>query len=312
MKYAFIFPGQGSQAQGMGKDFFDSFSIAKECFEQASDILKKDMQKLLFQDNEELHQTQWTQPSIFLVSFIAHQIFQSQFPLTPEMGLGHSLGEISALGIAGGIDFQNAIKLTHLRGQMMMEVCQDKDAGMMAVIGLQSEVLESFTQEQREHHQEIWCANYNGEDQIVLAGKKADLIQNQESLKKLGAKRVVLLPMSVASHCPILEGMCGDFEDLLEEMLKEQSLYPIISNTTTQSYQTKQEAKHLLSKQLISPVLYQQSIRLIDPKIDGYIEFGHGNILSGLNRRLGAKPTLNIKDPQSLQESIASLQKEDK
>lgn len=311
MRYAFIFPGQGSQAQGMGKDFFDSFLVAKECFEQASDLLKKDINKLLFQENDELNQTQWTQPAIFLISFIAHKIFQSEFPLLPVAGLGHSLGEISALSTAQGLSFEHAIKLTHLRGQMMMQACEGKEAGMMVVMGLKSEVLESFTQEQREKaHQEIWCANYNGEDQIVLAGKKADLIQNEEKLKSLGAKRALLLPMSVASHCPMLESMRQDFEALLEELLEEKCVNPIISNATTQAYQTKQEAKKLLSKQLISPVLYRQSIQSLNEKVDGFIEFGHGNVLSGLNKRLGTKTTLNIKDSQSLKESITILNKE--
>lgn len=311
MKYAFIFPGQGSQAQGMGKDFFDSFLIAKEYFEQASDLLKKDMNKLLFQENEELNQTQWTQPAIFLISFIAHKIFQSEFPLLPVAGLGHSLGEISALSTAQGLSFENGIKLTHLRGQMMTQACEGKEAGMMVVIGLKSEVLESFTQDQRtQHKQEIWCANYNGEDQIVLAGKKADLAQNEEKLKNLGAKRALLLPMSVASHCPMLESMRKDFESLLEELLEDKCVNPIISNATTQAYQSKQEAKKLLSEQLVSPVLYKQSIQFLNEKIDGFIEFGHGNVLNGLNKRLGAKTTLNIKDSQSLKESIAVLNKE--
>lgn len=311
MRYAFIFPGQGSQAQGMGKDFFDSFLIAKEHFEQASDILKKDMNKLLFQENDELNQTQWTQPAIFLVSFIAHRIFQSEFPLLPVAGLGHSLGEISALSTAQGLSFENAIKLTHLRGQMMMRACERKEAGMMVVIGLKSEVLESFTQEQRtQNNQEIWCANYNGEDQIVLAGKKTDLAQNEEKLKNLGAKRALLLPMSVASHCPMLEGMRKDFESLLEELLEEKCVNPIISNATTQAYQNKQEAKKLLSEQLVSPVLYKQSIQSLNEKVDGFIEFGHGNVLNGLNKRLNTKATLNIKDSQSLKESITILNKE--
>lgn len=269
------------------------------------------MTKLLFQGGEELNQTQWTQPAIFLISFIAHRIFQSEFPLLPIAGLGHSLGEISALSTAGGLSFENAIKLTHLRGKMMTQACEGKDAGMMVIIGLKSDVLESFAQKQRsEENQEIWCANFNGEDQIVLAGKKADLAQNEDKLKALGAKRALLLPMSVASHCPILESIKEEFENLLEEFLEEKCVNPIISNATTEAYQTKKEAKKLLAEQLVSPVLYKQSIQALNEKVDGFIEFGHGNILSGLNKRLGAKNTLNIKDAQTLKESISILNKE--
>lgn len=182
---------------------------------------------------------------------------------------------------------------------------------MMVVMGVKAEVLESFTQERREReHQSIWCANYNGGDQIVLAGKKADLAQNEEKLKSLGAKRTLLLPMSVASHCPMLEEMRGEFEELLGEMLEAQCVNPIISNVTTEAYQSKEEAKKLLSRQLISPVLYQQSIQSINEQVNGFIEFGHGNVLGGLNKRLGVKTTLSIRDPQTLKESINLLSKE--
>lgn len=306
-KYAFIFPGQGSQAQGMGGDFYRSFSIAKECFEQASDLLQKDMTKLLFEENDEINQTQWTQPSIFLVSYIAHKIFQSEFPLSFQLGLGHSLGELSAVSIAGGLSFENGIKLTHLRGKMMTQVCEGKDAGMMVIVGLEDEILESWSKQARERGREIWCANYNGDGQIVLAGRKKDLSESEAEIKALGAKRAMLLPMSVASHCPMLEEMRGEFEGLLEEMLIDSFCSPILSNATNELYSTKQDAKKLLSQQLIAPVFYKQGIRKIDESVDGYIEFGHGNVLKGLNKRLSAKPTLSISDSQTLKESIEIL-----
>ncbi|MCE3047638.1 ACP S-malonyltransferase [Helicobacter kayseriensis] len=306
-KYAFIFPGQGSQAQGMGGDFYRSFSIAKECFEQASDLLQKDMTKLLFEENDEINQTQWTQPSIFLVSYIAHKIFQSEFPLSFQLGLGHSLGELSAVSIAGGLSFENGIKLTHLRGKMMTQVCEGKDAGMMVIVGLEDEILESWSKQARERGREIWCANYNGDGQIVLAGRKKDLSESEAEIKALGAKRAMLLPMSVASHCPMLEEMRGEFEGLLEEMLIDSFCSPILSNATNELYSTKQDAKKLLSQQLIAPVFYKQGIRKIDEGVDGYIEFGHGNVLKGLNKRLSTKPTLSISDSQTLKESIEIL-----
>lgn len=306
-KYAFIFPGQGSQARGMGGDFYHSFSIAKECFEQASDLLQKDMTKLLFEENDEINQTQWTQPSIFLVSYIAHKIFQSEFSLSFQLGLGHSLGELSAVSVAGGLSFENGIKLTHLRGKMMAQACEGKDAGMMVVVGLEDEPLESWSKQARERGSEIWCANYNGDGQIVLAGRKKDLSESEAEIKALGAKRAMLLPMSVASHCPMLEEMRGEFEGLLEEMLIDSFCSPILSNATNELYSTKQDAKKLLSQQLIAPVFYKQGIRKIDESVDGYIEFGHGNVLKGLNKRLSTKPTLSILDSQTLKESIEIL-----
>lgn len=306
-KYAFIFPGQGSQAKGMGEDFYRSFSVAKEHFEQASDILKMDMCKLLFEENEDLNQTQWTQPAIFLVSYIAHKIFQTEFPLMPVFGMGHSLGEISAVSATDGLSFENAIKLTHLRGKLMAQACEGKDAGMMVVVGLEDERIESYVKEAREAGKEIWCANYNGDGQIVLAGKKVDLDSSSEEIKSLGAKRALLLPMSVASHCPLLESMCEEFSSLLDDLLEDSLISPVVSNATMESYASKKEAIKQLTQQLVSPVFYKQSVRKIDKSIDGYIEFGHGNVLKGLNKRLSSKPTLSVCDTQSLKESIEFL-----
>lgn len=307
--YAFVFPGQGSQAQGMGKDLYQSFSIAKELFECASDALKKDMKSLLFESNDDLNQTQWTQPAILLVSYVAYQVLQSELPLVPKIALGHSLGEISAVSVSKGLEFADAIKLTHLRGKMMAEACEGKNAGMMVVVGLQDAIVEDLAKRLRAEGKEIWCANYNGDGQIVLAGKKADLRDAESELKSLGAKRALLLPMSVASHCPILEEMRGEFENLLETMLKESFSNPILSNATNALYTQKTEAKELLSKQLVSPVFYKQGIVKMDGELDGFIEFGHGGVLKGINKRLSTKPTLSIADVQTLKEGIEFLRK---
>ncbi|WP_104697025.1 MULTISPECIES: ACP S-malonyltransferase [unclassified Helicobacter] len=307
MNYAFIFPGQGSQCIGMGKDFYDNFNIAKELFQVASDILKIDMTKLCFEENEQINQTQYTQPAIFLVSYIAHSILQQESPLLAKLALGHSLGEISAVSVANGIDFEDTLTLTHQRGILMQKACEGKDAGMMVIVGLEDSVLEQFCQKQRDNGKSIWCANYNGDGQVVLAGKKADLSALESELKTLGAKRALLLPMSVASHCPLLNDMIDDFSKLIEPMLKDEFSLPVISNTTTNSYSKKQEAIELLSNQLTKPVLYKQSILKIDSEIDAYIEFGCGNVLKGLNKRLSSKNTFSITDTSSLKDFLATL-----
>lgn len=307
MKYAFIFPGQGSQAKGMGKDFYDNFAIAKELFERASDALGFDMKHLLFEENDKLDLTQYTQPAIFLVSYIAHSVLQNEHPLSPILSMGHSLGEVSAVSVAGGASFESALKLTHQRGGLMAKACEGQDAGMMVIVGLADNVLEEFCATQREKGKKIWCANYNGDGQVVLAGSKSDLSSLEAEIKALGAKRALLLTMSVASHCPLLQSACGEFEALLEECLEPKMNNPILSNASLELYEDKQKAKNLLTQQLVMPVLYKQSIQKISNEIDAFIEFGNGSVLKGLNKRLSDKPTYSISDVATLKESIANL-----
>jgi len=267
------------------------------------------MKSLLFVENDKLNQTKYTQPAIFLVSQIAHTIFQQESPLNPALSLGHSLGEISALCVAGGIGFSDGIKLTNKRGEMMQKACEGKEASMMVIVGLSDKTVEEACESFRREGKSIWCANYNGEGQIVLAGKKSDLEVGEEVFKSIGAKRVLMLAMSVASHCPLLEPMCADFKQILKDTLLDNFSVPIISNATTNPYQNKPDAMHLLTSQLTAPVLYKQSILKIDKDIDMYIEFGHGSVLKGLNKRLSDKPTLCVSNVETLKQAIASISK---
>lgn len=303
MKIGFIFPGQGSQAINMGKDFYDNYDIARELFDIASDILNINMKNLLFESNDNINKTQFTQPSILLVSYISYILFNKQNKTIPTFALGHSLGEITANVIAGGISFDNAINLVYKRGELMQKACEKIDAGMAVVIGLDDNILEDFCHNQKN----IWYANYNSDGQSVLAGSKQALLKAEEILKKLGAKRFLMLPISTASHCPLLDNICDEFKNILDSVLLNDFTCEIISNATMESYKTKDKALELLTMQLVKPVLYKQSIRNNESRIDCFIEFGHGNVLKGLNKRLSKKPTYCISDIASLESTLNEI-----
>ncbi|XPV69467.1 MAG: ACP S-malonyltransferase [Halarcobacter sp.] len=306
-KVAFIFPGQGSQSVGMGKDFFENSTIAKEMISEASKRLNINFEKLLFEENDDLSKTEFTQPAILLVSSIANAIFKDKCDIQPEFVLGHSLGEFSALVAAGGLDYLDGIELVNKRGQFMNEACAGGGAGMMALVGLDDETVEKICAEQRAAGKQVWPANYNMDGQLVLAGIKADLESLVDTFKEAGAKRAIVLDMSVASHCELLTSAVENLKPYLEEYLKDE-FSPIISNVTAESYTTKDEAIELLSSQLTSPVKYKQSIAANADKVDLFIEFGNGIVLKGLNRKIcKGTPTINVSDMASLEKVLEEL-----
>ncbi len=305
MKAGYLFPGQGSQALGVGEDFFSASTLAKEMFEEASEAIKTDFKKLLFEPNDKLNETEFSQPAILLVSAISHKLLGDVFP--SSLSLGHSLGELTALYSVGALDFADAIKLVHERGLLMKKACARKDAGMMAVIGIDQDKLKTLVDGFLAEKKEIYLANINNQSQIVLAGKKQDLSSVQGVLKENGAKRALLLPMSVASHCPILSSAVEPFGKLLEQSVRDEFKTPIISNVTAKPYDDKKSACELLCSQLTSPVEYVKSIEYAQSKSEIFIEFG-GKVLSGLNKRITKKPTYSITDMKSL-EILANLQK---
>ncbi len=305
-KVAFIFPGQGSQTVGMGKDFFENSDMAKEMIANASKRLGIDFEQLLFEENDNLGKTEFTQPAVLLVSCIANEIFKSQCDIKPEFVLGHSLGEFSALVSAGALDYLDAIELVHKRGLFMNEACAGGGAGMMALVGLDDKAVEDICTAQRANGKQVWPANYNMDGQLVLAGIKADLESLVDTFKETGAKRAIVLDMSVASHCELLRSAVENLKPYLEEYLKDEFI-SVVSNVSTKKYSSKDEAIELLASQLVSPVKYKQSIVAVEDEVDMFIEFGNGIVLKGLNRKITKKPTSNVSDMASLEKVIGEL-----
>jgi [acyl-carrier-protein] S-malonyltransferase len=300
MKLGLLFPGQGSQFVGMGKDFYENSEKAREMFEIASDAIKVDFKKLMFEENEDLNKTEFTQPAILLYSAVAYELFKDNKDFEYNFSLGHSLGEFSALYSAGALDLADAIRLVHERGKLMNEAFKDKVGSMMVVLGLDDEKVEKIC---KNSNLQVWPANYNSDGQIVIAGIREDLEKLEPALKEAGAKRVMLLNMSVASHCPLLESATEPLKELLDNYLKN-SFKPVVSNVTAKKYSTKQEALELLPIQLTKPVLYKQSVKNYEDEADMFIEFG-GKVLMGINRKITKKKTIPITDMQSLEKALS-------
>ena len=307
VKCAFLFAGQGSQAMGMGKDFFENSEVAKQMVAEATERTGIDFEKLLFEENDDLGQTEFTQPAILLVAVIAHRLFSDATGIKPTLTMGHSLGEFSALVASGALDAIDAVELVNLRGKLMAEACSKQEVGMMVSLGLSDEVVEQICQDQRDVGLQVWAVNYNADGQIVIAGIKKDLEVLAPILKEAKAKRAILLDMSVASHCPLLESASAPLAEKLQEMIKDEFIAPVISNVTAESYRTKADALELLPKQLVLPVKYKHSMANIDADIDCYIEFGQGNVLKGLNRKATKKPHFNVSDMASLEATIEAV-----
>jgi [acyl-carrier-protein] S-malonyltransferase len=307
VKCAFLFAGQGSQSLGMGKDFFENSEVAKAMIADASSRTGINFEKLLFEENDDLGQTEFTQPAILLVATIAHKLFTDAMDIKPTLTMGHSLGEFSALVASGALDAVDAVELVNLRGKLMAEACSKQEVGMMVSLGLKDEVVEKICQEQREAGLQVWAVNYNADGQIVIAGIKKDLELLAPILKEAKAKRAILLDMSVASHCPLLESASAPLAEKLNEMIKDEFTAPVISNVTANAYSTKAEALELLPQQLVLPVKYKHSMANIDDEVDCYIEFGQGNVLKGLNRKATKKPHFNVSDMASLDATIEAI-----
>jgi len=305
-KIAYIFPGQGSQRIGMAKELYEAYQAPKEIFEEASEAVKIDFKKLMFEENENLGKTEFTQPAILLASLTAQKLFENAMPIKPIFAFGHSLGEFSAVASVGALSLSNAVFVVHERGKLMSKACNE--AGMMVVLGLADKILEDLVGDLQKKSKKVWCANYNTDGQVVIAGLKKDLCECKLLFKKQGAKRVILLDMSVASHCPLMQSAAMPLAEILREKLEDNFLSSVISNVNAKKYKNKAEALDLLPKQLISPVLYKQSVLAHEEEVDMFIEFG-GSVLSRINKKITKKPTFSVSMPQDLEVILEEIGK---
>ena len=287
--FSVIFPGQGSQLVGMGKDFFDKFDLVKKLFKEADDALEINLSKIIFEGpKDNLDLTINTQPAIFLISYSIFKIVTEEFNIDLKKAkyfAGHSLGEYSALSSAGYLSFSETIKLLRTRGDAMQNAVPKGEGGMLAVLGSTVEVLEKIILENKDNIT-VEIANDNSVGQIVLSGKKNDLEKLIEILKSNNIKNIKL-PVSAPFHCKLMNNATQIMKEEIEKKNFQDSKKILISNVTANEISNKEELKRLLIEQIEKRVRWRESvINMINNGVNHFIEIGPGKVLSGLVKRI--------------------------
>jgi [acyl-carrier-protein] S-malonyltransferase len=283
-KKAFIFPGQGSQYIGMAKDLFEKSVEAKEMIRTADDILGVNLSYIMFNGPEdELKQTQFTQPAIFLHSVILASVMRT---IDADAAAGHSLGEYSAYVASGTIQFHEAVKLVRARGVAMQEAGDQNKGTMAAVIGLEPEKVESLCAEASSTGI-VQCANFNSPGQIVISGSVDGVKKAMELCKGAGAKMVKELVVSAAFHSPLMVSAKEKLKSALDSTNFYKSKFPVFTNVTAKPLDGISEIKSMLYEQITAPVRWEETIRnMIDDGVEEFYEIGPGNVLQGLVKRI--------------------------
>jgi [acyl-carrier-protein] S-malonyltransferase len=289
-KTTFLFPGQGSQVVGMGKDLAKQFSACNDLFMEADEILGFSLSNVMWEGPiEKLNDTIYTQPALFVHSMAALRLLQMQFPIIkPAYLAGHSLGEISAIVSAGVVSFENGLRLVRRRGELMKRAGEISPGGMAAVLGLDVNILDEICNQVSDEVDIVQVANDNCPGQIVISGSKVAIQKVVEPAKAQGARKVIPLAVSIAAHSKLMSSAIIDFEMAIENLDEFKiAEVDIISNVNASPMNTTQEIKKDLLEQLISRVRWTESIQfLIKQGVSTFIELGSGNVLTGLLKRI--------------------------
>ena len=280
---AYIFPGQGAQFSGMGKDLFENSKTAYELFNNANEILGFKISDVMFNGSaEDLKQTSVTQPAIFLHSVILAMSKENE--ILPAMVAGHSLGEFSALVINKSISFEDGLKLVSIRANAMQKACENNPGTMAAVLGLEDKLVENVC---TEVNGTVVSANYNCPGQLVISGELNAVELACKKLKEIGASRALVLPVGGAFHSPLMEEAKRELENAINKTVFSDPICPIYQNVSGLPYSTEIEIKENLISQLTNPVKWTQSIKqMVEDGAEEFIEVGPGRVLQGLVRKI--------------------------
>lgn len=287
-KLVLLMPGQGAQAVGMGKAFFDQFDEAKRVYQTANRKLGFDVTALCFEGPQEvLIKTEKCQPALFVTSMAAYAAFKEIAPktLVPMAAAGLSLGELTALAAAEAMSLEDALYVVKARGEAMAECAASQQGAMLAVVGLTREQLEPVCKQSG-----AWGANYNTADQIVLSGSAEAIAKAEPMAKQAGAKRAVRLEVAGAFHCPLMQPASDKCKQVLAKVSFREPRFPVISNVTAKPVTNPEEMRNILAAQIVSPVLWEPSMRLlIDQGATHFVEFPPARVLTGLLRRIDSR-----------------------
>lgn len=280
---SFLFPGQGAQFPGMGRDLYEASAEAKALFEQANDVLGFEITEIMFgEDAEALKQTQVTQPAIFLHSVILSKLMGSQFK--PDCVAGHSLGEFSALVATGALSFENGLRLVHQRALAMQEACDEIPGTMAAVLGLEDHIIENICNETEGI---VVAANYNCPGQLVISGEKKAINMACETMKEAGARRALPLPVGGAFHSPLMEPAKTKLASAIEATVIQNPICPVYQNVVATGIHDPETIKENLIAQLTAPVRWTQSVQqMLNDGATSFTEVGPGKVLQGLVKKI--------------------------
>ena len=304
-KIAFVFPGQGSQYVGMGKELWDGFKAAKETFEEAGDVLGRDIAKLCFEGPEsELNLTENTQPAILVTSIAAWRVLTAAAGcnIVPSYLAGHSLGEYTALVVSGSMSFRDAVRIVHLRGKFMQESVPQGVGAMAAVLGIRGDIVDIICKEVSNGSKVVVAANFNSPEQTVISGDREAVEKASVIAKERGAKRVIPLPVSVPSHSPLMDTAANKLEQELKKIGFKHLGIPIITNVEAEPITSSDRVKELLVRQLYSPVRWVESVlKMKELGVTNMLEIGPGKVLTGLVKRTTSSiQTFNIEKPEDV------------
>jgi len=310
MNFAAVFPGQGSQSLGMMNDLAESHPSIKETFQESSEILSKDLWKIVTDGPEELlSQTETTQPLMLTAGVAVWRSWQAQGGIIPSAMAGHSLGEYSALVASETIDFPTAVALVAKRSSLMQQAVPEGVGGMAAILGLTREqVIEGCASAAGE--QVVEAVNFNSPEQTVIGGHSEAVDRAMEVLAEMGAKRTIKLAMSVPSHCSLLKDIAVEMAGALDSAAFQKSSVAVFHNVSASPSDSDEECRKSVAEQLYRPVKWVDTIQALESNgADTIIEFGPGKVLFGLNRRINRKlGNLTIHDTASFDKALAAVQ----